>query len=120
MRTAPMPFEVDVSEVDDTVVLTVSGDADIATAQRIDAAAEKAARTGARALVLDLTRCAFMDPSGLNALLRAREIFTDGERRLLVACPPDGEVARLLTLTVGPLLERFPTRAATLAAARHP
>src|SRR5687768_6843398 len=93
------PLAIDERDVDGVRVLEVQGELDLASApllcRRLDAA--RAQRV--RRLVVDLTRLAFCDSTGLRALMGAgNEIRVDGGR-FAVACPTDGAVARLFDVT---------------------
>ena len=64
---------VDVTtEADDVVLITVTGDIDIATVERIRSAVARATALHAKGLVLDLSGVKFMDSSGIAVLIEAR------------------------------------------------
>ena len=94
--TGPDPFSIVRTERDDTVVLALMGELDIATVgQLIEAAAPVLPATQ---LVLDLEQLEFMESSGLRALmnldLRARR-----EGWALSLARPQPAVMRLLKLS---------------------
>jgi len=62
-----------------SVVVSVAGDVDIATAAELSEGLDAALRCGARRLVCDLTGVGFLDASGLRALLTVR-------RRAIACC----------------------------------
>jgi anti-sigma B factor antagonist len=78
-------------------VLAASGEIDIATAARIHTAAARALRSGASDLWIDLSEVAFMDSSGIHALLAARQAADVREARFVVICP-EGPVLRVLRI----------------------
>jgi anti-sigma B factor antagonist len=63
-------MSVAVSSTGSKAVVTVQGEVDIGTADRLEAAYRHAATVGV--VVVDLSDVTFMDSSGLNALVRAR------------------------------------------------
>lgn len=85
------------------VVVGLSGELDITDATRFACALSVAAATGSRVIV-DLAGLAFMDCSGLSALVSAGEQARRAGGDLALAAP-QRPVARLLSLTglAGPL-----------------
>jgi anti-sigma B factor antagonist len=75
----------------------LSGELDIASATRLTEAVELAAWDTQGAFVLDLTDLAFLDSTGLHALLRARALLAREDRPLALLCPP-GVARRVLDL----------------------
>ena len=61
-------------ERDDSHVIALSGELDVASAQLLDAALADACAGGAKEVVLDLAGIDFMDSTGLNAILRGRTL----------------------------------------------
>ena len=106
-----MDFKVNTAAVDGAGVLVVSveGDLDIATADRLDQPAEAAVNAGC-ALVLDLSQCSFIDSTGLRSVLQAhRALAGVGEPMALVA--GRSQVRKMLSLTAIDLSVRvFSTR----------
>ena len=76
-------------------VMYVSGEIDIATAEQLQAALDAALATDGR-LVVDMTGVAFIDGTGLRAILRVAESLNGNGPLALVNAP---HVARLLELT---------------------
>jgi len=76
----------------------VAGEIDIATADILRSALERARESGRRDIWVDLSDVTFMDSSGLNALVRADHDFAGHNGRLTVICPT-GPVRRTLELT---------------------
>ena len=124
------PFTCTTSTVGDTRVLTVTGDVDLATHDRLVEAGTRPLADGGR-LVLDCAQIAFLDSRGLTALLELRRHAADsGAEFALASVPPS--VARVLELSgTGALfpvvdrpsearellIDRVPPVAADLAAA---
>jgi anti-sigma B factor antagonist len=95
--TAPSPsiMTVERREAGHRTVLTVSGEADIASSPALRSALETALDESAQEVCLDLCATTFMDSSGLHVLVDAHRL---AEGRLTIVCPP-GNVRRVLDLT---------------------
>jgi anti-anti-sigma factor len=78
-------------------ILAVSGDIDMATADRIRPAVAGAAESGATEVWLDLSDVRFADSSGMHAILACREAADAAKASFLVVCP-DGPVLRVLRM----------------------
>lgn len=89
-------FQLDVHEVDGGTVLVLSGDLDLASAPRLAHAVQRL-EDGPGPVVLDLRGVAFVDSSGVSALLDV-ERLVDEKRRRLALLQPAGAVTRLLDL----------------------
>jgi len=85
------------------VVITVAGEVDLATAPELAAALDEVGADDGP-IVVDLTEVGFLDSSGLNVLLQARERLGGGTSVRLVATRP----AILRVLAVTGLDEVFP------------
>jgi anti-anti-sigma factor len=83
----------------------LAGELDLATAPQLEAMTEQLCSNGARELVLDLREVAFIDSTGLRAILRARE-HCEGHRCELFLTPGQPAVQRLFELTG--VLDRLP------------
>ncbi|WP_162599734.1 STAS domain-containing protein [Nocardioides solisilvae] len=89
----------------DTVVLTLVGEADLATAALLWRALADAAHADARHVVVDLDQVAFLDAGGLRLLVMARQRTVARGGTLTLRCP-GGRCRRLLLLAgLGGLLE---------------
>ena len=77
--------------------LALSGALDVASAIRFTEAVEFAVWGTRGAFVIDLTEIAFLDSTGLHALLRARALLARENRSLALLCPP-GTARRVLDL----------------------
>ncbi len=80
---------------DEEGIVSASCDIDIATAAYFEAYIEQVA-AGGGALAVDLTRCGYIDSSGLNALVRLHERWS-GMLRVII--PPSGALARVFKIT---------------------
>ncbi len=69
---------------DDTIVLVLEGELDIATAPRIEEALRAAEEQAPAILVLDLRALDFMDSTGLRTILSADARAREAGRRLAV------------------------------------
>jgi anti-anti-sigma factor len=96
--------------------IALHGELDLTGAPRIEEHVQSALLNSEGAFVLDLSELAFMDSSGVNALLRARSLLGREQRDLVVVCPP-GPVRRVLELIgVVDMLAPFASRDAAAAA----
>lgn len=94
---APAPFGIDCHEESCAHVVSIRGELDESVVAEAEAEIALTA-VDDFGLVLDLTRCEFIDSAGLAALVRT----TRGCRRLdlsAIAAPPGTPVRRLLDLT---------------------
>ena len=67
------PFEIHSELEGETARLTLSGELDIATVPRLDEAVEAVLSQRARKVIVDLSRLAFMDSSGLRQFIALHE-----------------------------------------------
>ena len=88
----PPRFDVEVAEEDGTVVLRLSGELDLVSEPILEAALARAKGSPVR---VDLSDLAFMDSTGLRALLGAARSYPD----LKLVGPLQAPVRRLLDLT---------------------
>jgi anti-sigma B factor antagonist len=98
---APIPGQLVIEKTQeaDGVVLALSGELDLASAPVLERELRDAEATSPPRLVIDLAGLAFMDSTGLQALLRARErANTDGQHQLLLRRAPH-QVQRVFELT---------------------
>src|SRR3954470_24316025 len=73
--------------------LGVEGELDLAVADRLQEAIDKAAADGRANLLVDLSRCSFIDSTGIAVIMRAQ-----AERRLIVFGATSG-VKRVFAVT---------------------
>ncbi len=90
-------FHVEISGDDQSTVLAVVGELDLATTPALEAELERAG-TGPELIILDLRGVAFMDSTGLSLLVKAQRRARESRRRLVVV-RGGSQVQRLLTLT---------------------
>ncbi len=84
----PTPFEIGKHQVDQTVVLTVSGEVDILSAPQLAEAIHTALATGPAGLVVDLSRVDFLASAGMTVLVTAQADVTPPTRFAVVANGP--------------------------------
>ena len=93
-------FEVSAEKVDGACVVSVSGELDISTHERLGEQLTKAA-SGEEPIIVDLSSCDFIDSSGIRALLlgvRAAEENSKGSAAFSIA-GPGPQVRRILEVT---------------------
>ena len=86
MSDEGVPFDIVSDQLDGMAVVTVSGDIDLTTSDSLQGSIE---RTTSPTVVLDLSRVAFLDSSGIRAIDRSRRRLVSQERSLLIVSPPD-------------------------------
>ena len=94
-----MDFKLSTATIDeiDGFLISVEGELDIATAEQLTDPTQVAVVAGCP-LVLDLSRCSFIDSSGLRFVLHTHKaLAADGTSMALVV--GDGQVRKLLATT---------------------
>jgi anti-sigma B factor antagonist len=91
-------LQVDYRADDGTVVISLAGEVDIASAPELEQAIDRAAASGARLVIVDLRGLEFMDSTGISLLVRAHQSALESEHRFAVT-KGSPQVDRLLTLT---------------------
>jgi anti-anti-sigma factor len=86
------------TQIGQRTVLAASGEIDLVTAPRLEAAAEEALDSGALELWIDLADVEFIDSTGIHALLNVRGRAAELHRRFAVICPV-GPMRRAFELT---------------------
>jgi anti-sigma B factor antagonist len=96
----PMPGQliIDSRREGDSIVLTLRGELDLTSVPVFDRELEQLALRKAGRLVIDLSGLAFMDSTGLRALLQARERATANQHELALRRGPR-QVQRVFELT---------------------
>jgi anti-anti-sigma factor len=92
------PFTARAEPADYGLLVTVTGELDIATAPQLREALTGRPDAGGL-VVVDLTRVTFMDSTALGVLIRLQQALTAEGARLAVVCPPGP--ARLLFEVTG-------------------
>ena len=109
-------LEVDITRMDSTDLVAVSGELDMASALGLAGPLTDIANDGEGSVVVDLSGLAFMDSTGMSVLLNARRRLTRQGRGMLVICPA-GPVLRVFELTsMVDTLRVHPSRAAAMSA----
>ena len=112
----PVAFRVEHAGLCGAPGVAIHGEVDVSTVRALVDALDAAIRESAGAFVVDLCEVAFLDSSGLSALLRARALLGRDARALAVVCPP-GPVRRLFEVAgVSDLLFLYDSREQASAA----
>jgi anti-anti-sigma factor len=82
------PFEVGKRQVDQAVVLSVSGEVDMLSAPRLDEAIHTALADGPAALIVDLSKVDFLASAGMTVLVTAQSEVAPPTRFAVVANGP--------------------------------
>lgn len=91
------PFEIEIIQRDDALVLVVQGEIDIATAPLLEQRLTEAEAADPSRLIIDLDRVSFMDSSGLQVLVAHTLLDSNGRRIRLTSGSP--QVQRLFTVS---------------------
>ena len=96
----PLPGQlvIEKTQEENAVVLVLSGELDLASAPMLERELRDAEASGPSRLVIDLAGLAFMDSTGLQALLRARERANSNGHQLALRRAPH-QVQRVFELT---------------------
>jgi anti-sigma B factor antagonist len=95
-------FNVEVEAVDDGVrIVSVTGELDQATAEKLRAPLEEAIEAGTDAVMINMCDCTFIDSTGLGVIVEAWKKLEarNGNGPALSICCPAVEVRRLLEVT---------------------
>jgi anti-sigma B factor antagonist len=103
-------------QMGDVVVLQLDGRLDGAACEALTARTVHSLEGGARALLLDLARLAYLTSEGFRTLLRARTIATDSKSKLAL-CGLNGFALELFAISgLQDYFTTYPTRQDALAA----
>ena len=95
----PPPFAIDVAEQEERTLLTLSGELDLATVGELEGALSERLSAG-EDVVVDLRGLAFMDSSGVRALVAAHQLAESGQGALTIVRAPRGnEVDRVIDVS---------------------
>jgi anti-sigma B factor antagonist len=95
---APGPLRIDSRREGDTVVVQLNGELDLASAPDLERELREAEAGNPTRVVIDLSGLAFMDSTGLQALLRTRERANSSSYELTLRRGPH-QVQRVFELT---------------------
>lgn len=97
----PAPFEVKVGELEQGVrTIAVRGELDLSTAPELEGPLEETLDSGEGSILIDLSRCEFIDSTGIALIVRAWQRLDSGENgRPLVICSDNQQVRRVLEIT---------------------
>jgi anti-anti-sigma factor len=100
----PAPFQVKVGELEQGVrTIYVQGELDLSTAPDLERPLEEALESGEGSVLIDLSRCEFIDSTGIALIVRAWQRLDDGASggggRALVLCSQNDQVRRVLEIT---------------------
>lgn len=97
-RTMP-DLLIEIDELSDNWrSMTVEGEIDLATADRLASALEEVRSNGPGNLVVDLSKSPFMDSTGLKTLVLANRRFAEDGRELVLAVH-GGPISRLIDVS---------------------
>jgi anti-sigma B factor antagonist len=91
-------FRVEAHSEDRAVVISVTGELDLASSPALEQQLERLAPTDTALVIVDLRALEFMDSTGLSVLVRADQRAQEHNQRLVLVKGPQ-QVQRLLTLT---------------------
>jgi anti-sigma B factor antagonist len=91
-------FRVDVATKGEAAVISVSGELDLASSPALEEELERASRSDASLVIVDLRNLEFMDSTGLSVLVRAHQRAAENSQRFGLAGGSQ-QVQRLLSLT---------------------
>jgi anti-sigma B factor antagonist len=102
----------------DVVIVTISGELDLALCVKTAPDLNAALRSTARAIVIDLEAVSLVDSSGIALLLNAFRRLDQAGRRLAIACPMGSQRRAFEVTALDRQLPMYQTRAEALAAVR--
>ncbi len=91
-------FRVDVRSEDETALVVVSGELDLASGPALEQELTGALASPARVVIVDLRALEFIDSTGISILIKAHQRAQANRRRFVVVKGPS-QVQRLLGLT---------------------
>ena len=94
-----MPFDIREEVREQARIVSISGEFDLANADRAQGLLMGAGADPQRSLVIDLTGCEFLDSTGLSLIVGAAKPLINGQVRVAIACAESSSVARLLRLS---------------------
>jgi anti-sigma B factor antagonist len=100
----PAPFEASASQLEDGVcVVAVTGELDLSTAPELEGPLDDAVAAGDTLVLVDLSKCEFIDSTGIALIVRAwqrldRGANGEGQGRVVI-CSDNDQVRRVLEIT---------------------
>jgi anti-sigma B factor antagonist len=91
-------LEVDTEERDGHTYIVLRGELDLSTVGQVQEALERVEEASPPVLVVDLSKLAFLDSTGLRCLVTADERARDQGRRFVIVRGPDA-VQRVFSIT---------------------
>jgi len=91
-------LEIDIRRESELTVVSLGGELDLASAPALQEAVGDGSIAGAKRVVLDLDRLAFIDSTGLRVILAVRELCI-GRGQELAVTQGSPQVQRLLSIT---------------------
>jgi anti-sigma B factor antagonist len=91
-------FRVEVADKGEAVVISVSGELDLASSPALEEELERVATSDASLVIVDLRELEFMDSTGLSVLVRAHQRAAQNFQRFGLVNGSQ-QVQRLLSLT---------------------
>ncbi len=117
LRLTPAPFKVHSEQETGAFVVLVEGELDMNTAAQLERELEAPLADPEAALLIDLSRCEFIDSTGIALIVRAWQQL-DGNGRFAL-CGVGDQVARVLDITgLDSTIPSHPDRQAALARLR--
>jgi anti-anti-sigma factor len=97
----PAPFEVKAGDLELGVrTISVRGELDLSTAPELERPLEQALESNDGSVLIDLSRCEFIDSTGIALIVRAWQRLDGGNNgRTLVLCSQNEQVRRVLEIT---------------------
>jgi stage II sporulation protein AA (anti-sigma F factor antagonist) len=96
---SPAPFKVRSEQQDGVFVVTVEGELDMNTATDLERELEPPLAAGEARLLIDLSRCEFIDSTGIALIVRSWQALDgDGSERFAL-CGIGHQVKRVLDIT---------------------
>jgi anti-sigma B factor antagonist len=92
-------FEVESVQVGDHLCILVSGELDLASADKLEGAIRAAEKSAVPEIVIDLTRLRFMDARGLNVLVNAHTRSRQDHDRIRFLPSKYNEVRQVVAVT---------------------
>jgi anti-sigma B factor antagonist len=110
---SPTPFRVGIAQEGGTFVIQVEGELDMNTAPQLERELEQPLRAADGPLLIDLSRCEFIDSTGIALIVRAWQQLGAGRFAL---CGVGNQVERVLDITgLEATIPSYPNRQDALA-----